>query len=78
MRGSRRLRRHYYEAERVNFGGSMPLIPQQAVIVVSGTITSQIMAEFDRRLNDYPPVRIISMSVSGTTYQTLYAVIETV
>ena len=56
----------------------MPLVPQQAVIVVSGTITNQIMAEFDRRLNDYPPVRIISLSVSGTTYQTLYAVIETV
>jgi hypothetical protein len=56
----------------------MPLIPQQAVIVVSGTITNQIMAEFDRRLSEYPPVRIVSMSVAGTTYQTLYAVIETV
>lgn len=56
----------------------MPLIPEQAVIVVSGVNTNLLMAEFDRRLNDYPPVKIISMTVTGALNQTIYAVIETV
>jgi hypothetical protein len=61
----------------------MPLIPQQNVIVVSnpGGTVDQAVAELHKELEVYPPVRIVSISITFTSLAMgvqLVAVIETV
>jgi hypothetical protein len=59
---------------------SMPLIPQQDIVVVNavgvGAQLSSAADELRKRLESYPPCRIISISAVGG--RDLVAVIETI
>ena len=57
----------------------MPLIEQQAIVVASGQGLDEVKAKLEAQLEAYPPVRIVSISLSlvGVGHK-LVAVVETI